>query len=81
MSLQAPEKLQKLQRTLHAKAKESPDFRFYARYDKVYREDVPVHAYRCVRRNGGQPGVEGGGLSGYRVLRRVAVAGRTGASR
>ena len=39
MSLQAPIKVQKLQQALHAKAKESPDFRFYALYDKIYREE------------------------------------------
>lgn len=59
MGLQAPIKVQKLQQTLHAKAKESPNFRFYALYDKIYREDLLSHAYRLVRRNGGKPGVDG----------------------
>ena len=59
MSLQAPTKLQKLQQALHAKAKESPDFRFYALYDKIYRRDILEHAYGLARRNGGKPGVDG----------------------
>ena len=38
MSLGTPEKVQKLQETLHAKAKGPPKFRFYALYDKVCTE-------------------------------------------
>ena len=45
--------------TLHAKAKESPDYRFYALYDKVYRADVLSYAFNCCRTNGGKPGVDG----------------------
>src|ERR1044071_3296525 len=53
------EKVQKLQAALHAKAKESPAFRFYALYDKVYRQDVLHMAFRQCRSNDGQPGVDG----------------------
>jgi len=59
MSLIPPEKLQKLQAALHAKAKASPDQRFHALYDKVFRKDVLEHAYACCRANGGVEGVDG----------------------
>jgi len=59
MSLQTPETVRKLQETLHAKAKESPDDRFYALYDKVYRADVLEFAFRRCRLNGGVAGVDG----------------------
>lgn len=59
MSLRPPEKVRKLQAALHAKAKGSPDYRFYALYDKVYREDILAYAYRCCAAERGAPGVDG----------------------
>ncbi len=59
MSLVPPTKVGKLRETLHAKAKGSPSYRFYALYDKVYRDDVLWHAYRICQFNGGAPGVDG----------------------
>lgn len=58
MSLATPASVQKLQTALHDKAKRSPDFRFYALYDKVYRRDVLSFAYACCRANGGAAGVD-----------------------
>jgi RNA-directed DNA polymerase len=58
MSLITPASVQKLQTALHAKAKESPSFRFYALYDKVYRKDLLGFAYACSKANGGAAGVD-----------------------
>jgi RNA-directed DNA polymerase len=59
MSLTTPPSVQKLQTALHDKAKGSPNFRFYALYDKVCREDVLAFAYECCKANGGAAGVDG----------------------
>jgi group II intron reverse transcriptase/maturase len=59
MSLPTPaDKVAKLQTSLQTKAKAEPTFRFYALWDKIYREDVLQEAYRRCRLNGGAPGVD-----------------------
>src|ERR1035437_4917973 len=58
MSLPTLLKVRKLQAALHAKAKGSPSYRFYALYDKVYRADVLVEAYEQCRKNGGAAGID-----------------------
>ncbi len=57
-NLSTPNSVRKLRRASHVKAKAEPDFRFYALYDKLYREDILVHAYRQCRANRGAPGID-----------------------
>ena len=57
-NLVTPISVQRLQRALYTKAKAEPGYRFYALYDKIYREDVLAHAYAQCRSNKGAPGVD-----------------------
>lgn len=59
MSLPTRQKVRTLRAAVHAKAKQSPSYRFYALYDKVYRADVLSEAYERCRKNGGAAGVDG----------------------
>ena len=58
-NLATPSSVQKLQTALHAKAKAEAGYRFYALYDKIYREDILAHAYALCRAHRGAPGVDG----------------------
>src|SRR5260370_39057780 len=59
MSITTPRRGRKVETAVHDKAKGSPNFRFYALYDKVYREDVMAFAYECCKANRGAAGVDG----------------------
>jgi len=55
----AEDKVRRLQVKLYQAAKRSPDRRFHALYDKIYRRDVLHRAWEQVRRNRGAAGVDG----------------------
>lgn len=58
-TLVTPQKIRDLQQALYQRAKKEPNFRAYALYDKVHRDDVLAHGYALARANDGAPGVDG----------------------
>jgi RNA-directed DNA polymerase len=60
MSLVAPKtKLEELRGKLYARAKTEPTLRFYSLYDKIYRKDVLVEAFKKSKSKHGAAGVDG----------------------
>ena len=54
-----PQKISELRTKLAHKAKQEPKFRFYALYDRIYREDVLRTAASLVLNHNGAAGVDG----------------------
>jgi RNA-directed DNA polymerase len=81
------DKSRALQRVLYRSAKQQPDRRFHALFDKVARSDILFRAWDEVRRNRGAPGadgvtidaVEASGVAAF--LEQLAAQLRTGTYR
>jgi RNA-directed DNA polymerase len=54
-----PEKVRELQRQLYIVAKRNKERRFHALYDRIWRSDVLLEAWRRVKSNKGAAGIDG----------------------
>src|ERR1035438_524664 len=77
-NLATPTNVQRLQTALHAKAKEEPEFRFHALYDKIYRIDVLEYAYALLPRQQGRTGNRRSDVRRCRDIRQGTLAWGTG---
>lgn len=59
MTNNSKEKVRQLQNKLYLTAKKCSSRRFHALYDKVYREDVLLEAWKRVKANQGSSGIDG----------------------
>jgi group II intron reverse transcriptase/maturase len=81
------DKVQRLQSRLSDAAKEHPGRRFHALYDRIYRGDVLMEAWRRVKRNRGAAGVDAMTLAAVeqhgvdRFLEEIATRLREGTYR
>jgi len=51
-------KVQAFQRKIYLKSRQNPNYRFYCLYDKVFRKDFLIEAYRKVKANQGVAGID-----------------------
>jgi RNA-directed DNA polymerase len=85
--LAPPDKVRQLQRRLWVAAKRSPERRFHALLDRIWRGDILREAWRRVKRNRGAAGVDRETLAAVeqygveRMLNELAVALRAGTYR
>ena len=84
---ESPDKVRQLQRRLWVAAKRTPERRFHALMDRIWRGDVLQEAWRRVKRNRGAAGVDAMTLVGVeqygveRLLGELGVALRAGTYR